>query len=252
MAERRWRLVRAGRDAVPASVRRFSARARRNRLRTALPWLVAATVVVALAIGVAVVYLTPVFSVERVRVEGTGVLSVDQVRVAAAVRLGEPLARVDTDEVHRRIAALAPVRVVDVSREFPGTVVIRIAERTAVAVVSRVDGMWLIDAVGVPYLSITERPVGLALLRIPAPGPDDQTTRAALTVLNALPPALRELLAVLVAEAPARIRLELVDGRVIIWGDASQSDAKGRVAVVMITKPGRTLDVSAPELVTVR
>ncbi len=93
---------------------------------------------------------------------------------------------------------------------------------------------------------------GLSLLRIPAPGRDDATTRAALSVLRSLPPPLREATAVLAADAPARIRLEFTDGRQIIWGDATENAEKVRVTLVLITKPGRVIDVSAPSLVTVR
>ncbi|HEV7713849.1 MAG TPA: peptidase S33, partial [Asanoa sp.] len=39
---RRWTLVRAGSDAMPSSVRRFMRRARRRRVRAALPWAVGA------------------------------------------------------------------------------------------------------------------------------------------------------------------------------------------------------------------
>jgi cell division protein FtsQ len=57
---------------------------------------------------------------------------------------------------------------------------------------------------------------------------------------------------VLAADAPARIRLELTDGRTIIWGDATENAEKVRVTLVLITKPGQTIDVSAPSLVTIR
>jgi cell division protein FtsQ len=240
VAEPRWRLVRARRDAVPASVRRFGARARRNRLRVAAPWLVAAAVIVLVGAGGLVVWFTPALSVDAVRVVGAQLVSADEVVAAAGIRRGTPLARVD-------VAA-----VVRVGRDLPGTVVIRIAERTPAAVVEQPGGPWLIDATGVVYAPVAERPAGLVLLKIPAPAAGDATTRAALTVLRALPPALREPLAALAADAPARVRLELTDGRTIVWGDSSENEAKVRVALVLLARPGKTIDVSAPELVTIR
>ncbi|GIJ68624.1 cell division protein FtsQ/DivIB [Virgisporangium ochraceum] len=255
MADARWRLVRARRDAVPDSVRRFSARARRNRLRRAAPLLTAAVVVVVVGIGAAVVWFTPAVAVDRVEVTGASLVSPDDVRAAAAVRVGRSLARVDVGAVHRRVAALPPVGRVSVSRKLPGTVVIAVTERTPAAVVEQSaaePGLWLIDASGVVYTRAESRPAGLALLRIPAPSRDDPTTRAALTVLRALPPELLAPMAVLAADAPARIRLELTDGRTIVWGDATENTEKVRVALVLITRPGRTIDVSAPSLVTIR
>jgi cell division protein FtsQ len=252
VAEPRWRLVRARRDAVPASVRRFGARSRRNRLRVAAPWLVAAAGVVLIGAGGLVVWFSPALSVASVRVVGAHVVSVDEVRAAAGVPRGTPLARVDVGAVHRRVAALPPVREVRVGRDLPGTVVIRISERTPVAVVERPGGLWMIDASGVVYTPVAAHPPGLVLLKIPSPAAGDATTRAALTVLRALPPALLEPLAALAADAPARVRLELTDGRTIVWGDSSENEAKARVALVLLTRPGRTIDVSAPELVTIR
>ena len=108
MAEPRWRLVRARRDAVPASVRRFGARARRNRLRVAVPWLVAAAVVVLIGAAGVVVWFTPALSVDTVRVVGADLVTPDEVRAAAGIRRGTPLARVDVGAVHRRVAALPP------------------------------------------------------------------------------------------------------------------------------------------------
>lgn len=253
-AEPRWRLVRARRDAVPASVRRFGARARRNRLRVAAPWLVAAAVVVLIGAVAAVVWFTPALSVDSVRVVGAALVTPDEVRAAAGIRPGTPLARVDVTAVDRRVAALPPVRRVRVGRDLPGTVVIRITERTAAAVVERPDGLWLIDASGVVYApsGSATRPAGLALLKIPAPAAGDPTTRAALTVLRALPPQLLAPLAALAADAPARVRLELTDGRTIVWGDSSENEEKVRVALVLLTRPGKTIDVSAPGLVTIR
>lgn len=247
--------MRARRDAVPDSVRRFSARARRNRLRRAAPLLAAAAVAGVIGLCAAVVWFTPVVAVDEVRVTGASLVSVDAVRTAAAVRVGRSLARVDVHGVHERVAALPPVGRVSVHRELPGTVVVAVTERTPVAVVEQSaaePGLWLIDASGVVYTKAEARPAGLALLRIPAPSRTDPTTRAALTVLRALPPELLAPMAVLAADAPARIRLELTDGRTIVWGDATENAEKARVATVLITRPGRTIDVSAPSLVTIR
>jgi len=251
-SDRRWRLVRARRDAVPDSVRRFGARARRNRLRAAVPWLIAAGAVGVLGAGAAVVYATPVFAVDRVRVQGTVLLTEDEVLAAAAIRPGTPLARLDGAAVHRRVAALAAVRLVAVSRHFPATVVIRVTERTAAAAVAAGAELWLIDDAGVLYARAGSRPAELVLLKLASPGPRDATTRAALSVLAALPPPLRERMAALAADAPARIRLELADGRTVVWGDATENEAKVRHALLLLARPGKIIDVSAPNLITVR
>src|SRR5439155_756958 len=81
---RRWRLVRARRDAVPESVRRFSARARRRRLRAARPWLAFLGTVLVLASAGGIVYATPLLGVAHIRVEGATLVTPDEVRAAVA------------------------------------------------------------------------------------------------------------------------------------------------------------------------
>jgi cell division protein FtsQ len=240
-----WRLVLARRAAVPASVRRFARRARRRRLKMALPWL-AGLLVLAFA---AVVLFTGVFGVGAVRVEGG--LS-DEVRLYAAVAHGTPLARLDLTAITRRVERDPPVRRAVVRREWPRTLVVHIWQRVPVAAVPMVGSYALLDADGVPFQQVLAIPASLPVVRLGAPGPQDVTTRAALTVLAALTPQLRAPMAALVADSPTRIRLELADQRVIVWGDASDNAAKVRVAVSLLGEPASTIDVSAPSVVTVR
>lgn len=248
---RRWRLVRASRDAVPASVRRFMARARRRRIRAAAPWGIAATVVVVLGALFFVATQTSLMGVSLIRVTGTSILDADAVRAAAQVADGTPLARVDTAEVAQRVRALPPVAAVDVGRSWPNTLTIAIVERTAVAVVAQDDKFGLVDGSGVVYLTVDDRPAGLPIFQLADPGPDNPETKAALQVLRDLTPKLRDQMVKLVVEAPARIHLELAKGRTIVWGDASQGDLKARVATALLARKGTQIDVSAPEVVTI-
>lgn len=251
---RNWRLVRADTDAVPSSVRRFMARARQRRLRAAMPWAVTAGVLV-VAGGVAWLVLgTPVLGVRTVEVDGTGLLSTEQVREAVAVPQDEPLARVDLGKVRDRVRALPAVERVVVRRSWPSTLVVEIVERTAVAAVPWANGkqFTLIDGSGVPFRKVAAQPAGMPLMRLAKPGPDDQNTRSGLIVLAAIDPRLRaELLAVSVA-APAQIKLELSDGRTIVWGDDTESDTKSQVATALLKKAKNEIDVSAPSLVTIK
>ena len=248
---RRWRLVRASRDAVPASVRRFMARARRRRIRAAAPWGAGLAVVLLLGALFFVATQTSLMGVSLIRVTGVSILDPDQVRAAAQVPDGTPLARVDTALVARRVSALLPVASVDVGRSFPNTLTIAIVERRPAAVVAQEDHFGLLDATGVVYLTVSDRPADLPLVVVATPGPDNPETKAALQVLHDLTAALRDQLVKLIVEAPARIRLELAKGRTIVWGDASQGDLKARVATALLARKGTQIDVSAPDVVTI-
>jgi cell division protein FtsQ len=249
-----WRLVRARGVGVPASVRRFAKRARRRRLRAAAPWLIGLGVLLLVGLGLGLVYFTGVLAVSRVLVSGAVVSTPDEIRAAAAVSSGTPLATVNLGRVERGVLQRVPaVRQARVSRVWPDTLIIRVVERTAVAVVPVPAGGFVgVDDSGTAFLPLDSRPPDLPLLRLDSPGPHDATTRAALTVLDALPPALRTPLAQLVAEAPTRIRLELTDGRTVVWGDATENEEKVNVGLSLLNGPGKVIDVSAPRVVTVR
>jgi cell division protein FtsQ len=250
---RNWRLVRANTDAVPSSARRFMARARRRRLRAALPWAIAAGVALVIGGLAWVVYGTPLLGVREVQVVGVQYLTPLQVEEAAAVPLEEPLARVDLDAVRARVRGLAAVDRVTVKRGWPSTLVVEVIERTPVAAVPATGGKFtLIDGTGVPYREVSRQPDGLPLLRTATPGPSDVNTRSALTVLGALSSDLREQLVGISAVAPAQIKLQLTKERVILWGDDTESAMKSQVATLLLKKADRQIDVSAPLVPTIR
>jgi len=250
--DRRWRLVRAGPDAVPSSVRRFMRRARRRRLRAALPWAVTTAALVVAGLAAWLVYGSTVLGVKEVQVTGTDLLAPEYVREIVAVPANRPLARVDLAGVRRRVEALTQVDRVTVTRDWPGTLVVAVQERTAVAVVPRGKQFVLVDGEGVAYHTVGERPAHLPFVRLGDPRPGDLATRSALQVLGALTDELRDQLTELVVEAPARIRLELRRDREVIWGDATESATKAKVATLLLARDGKTIDVSAPDVVTIR
>jgi cell division protein FtsQ len=249
---RRWRLVRARSDAIPASVRRFNQRAQQRRMRAARPWLVGGAALGLAGLLAWLVYGTPLLGVRHVEVRGTDLLSADRVRDAAAIPDGTPLASLDLGAVQRRVAALTPVRRASATRDWPDTVVIEVTERTGYAALHGADGRYdVMDDSGVVFRTVPADP-GLPLVKLAAPGPADASTLAALQVLAALSPRLREQLVTLVVDAPARIHLELRGDRQVIWGDATENADKARVATVLLSRPGSVIDVSAPQFATVR
>jgi cell division protein FtsQ len=247
---RSWRLVRASTDAVPGWVRRFFQTRRPRRLPVrAWAYLVAATVVLLLTGWV--LWGTSLLGVREVRVTGTEILSAAQVREVAAIPEQTPLLRVGTGEVEDRVAALPPVAEVRVQRDWPSAVVIEVVERTAVAAVPTADGLAVVDSAGVVFQTV-EQGGDLPVVIVAQPGPDDPATRAALAVLSSLTPELRADLESLTAPGPASIELALRSGWTVVWGDETDSDAKAQVATALLDRDGEVIDVSAPEVVSIR
>jgi cell division protein FtsQ len=218
-----------------------------------MPWLVALGVLAVLAGAVAVVYETSLFGVSRVEVIGAPAA---EIQVFAAVPPGTPLAGFDKAAVRRRVLADLAVQDVTVLRRFPGTLILQVTMRHAVAVVPVVDGVLLLDGTGVAFQETRTPPADLPVVRLAAPAPGDLTTRSALVVLAALPPTIRASMVRLEADSPTRIRLDLTGDRTIVWGDATDNQEKIRVLTTLLAsddgaRPG-TLDISAPSVVAVR
>ncbi len=248
---RRWRLVRASSIAIPSSVRRFNERRRARRIRSARPWVIAGAVLALLGIVSWIVYGSSLFGVDHVRVVGSGFVGDPAVRTAAAVPGGAPLASVDLDAVAKRVERLVGVRSAVVHRDWPRTLVIDVTPRVAVAAVPAGPLYRIVDESGVVFQSSTGKP-DLPIIVLSTPGPSDPSTRAALTILHSLPSAIRDQLVRITAASPAQITLVLNHGRSVIWGDSSDNQTKGRVAVSLLSRPGTVIDVSAPTVVTVR
>jgi cell division protein FtsQ len=197
------------------------------------------------------IMFTSVLGVRGVEVLGAKEISPDAVREAAAIELGTPMVRLDTDEVARRVAALPRVAEVTVSRSFPSTVEIQVTERAPVAVVPDTDGIHLVDRTGLDYATVPARPRGLPALKVIKVAPDDPSTRAAVTVLGAIPDQLRKRVVEVSAGTPGDVALKLRNGKVIKWGDAEDNERKAAVLAPLLTRPGKTYDVTTPDFPTV-
>nr|CEL16897.1 Cell division protein FtsQ [Kibdelosporangium sp. MJ126-NF4]CTQ91874.1 Cell division protein FtsQ [Kibdelosporangium sp. MJ126-NF4] len=198
-----------------------------------------------------VVFFTPVLGARSVDVQGTQGLTPDEVRAVAAVEMGKPLVRLDTDEIARRVATLPRVAKVGVERSWPGTVEITVSEREPVAYAKLADGAHMVDAHGVDYAVVPQAPPGLPLIEAPALGTGDPATRAIVDVLGQLPPQLRQRVVGLSAKTPGDVQLKLADGQAVKWGDASDSQRKSMVLSALLTRPGKVYDVAAPDLPTI-
>lgn len=231
--------------------RRFARRQWARRWR-AWKWVVASLLLVAvLAGGGWLVWFSSVLAVQGVAVEGTGYLTDDEVREAAEVPAGEPLARVDLVAVTARVAALAPVESVEVTRSWPHQLLIEVTERTPVAVVDVGGSIRGMDAEGVLFLEYPTPPRDLPVLRTFA-GADAGARQEAAGVVTALPGDLARQVDHLEVETIDRITLVLRDGRVVVWGSAQDSAEKARVLVALLAHQARQYDVSVPSHPTTR
>lgn len=198
-----------------------------------------------------VLYFTPIMSVRSIVITGLGAVTQQDVEQAAAVQPGTPLLQVNTDAVAERVATIRRIASARVQREYPSTLRITVVERIPLVVKDYPDGPHLFDRDGVDFATAPPPP-GLPYLDAEAPGPNDDPTRAALQVLTALSPEVAGQVSRIAAPSVAAITLTLNDGREVIWGTTDRTDDKAMTLGALLTQPGRTYDVSSPDLPTVK
>ncbi|MEV6431830.1 FtsQ-type POTRA domain-containing protein [Nocardia sp. NPDC051463] len=207
-------------------------------------------VCVLVALGV-LAWFTPALSVRTVRIDGLVAVPELQVREQLEIPSGRSMLRIDTTSVAARVAGIPKVHTVRVQRVFPSTVKVTVEERTPVLFFDSPQGAHLMDAESVEF-AIEPAPIGVPKLLTRHPGSDDPVTRAAVSVMVALPPALNVQVDEVVARSISDISLNLQDGRTVLWGGTNDAQRKAAVVLPLLTRDGTVYDVSSPNLVTVR
>ena len=239
----------AGRG-LASSRSRFERRAAAARRR---PRLVAGIAVGVLLVAGLVAWLgwfSAVLTATAVEVRGVTGAAAAQVRQVAAVPLGGPLMRVDTDAVHERLVAGKAWREVSVSRSLPHTVVIDVTPRVAVLAVRGAGGrVDVVDDEGFVFATVASPPAGVPVVSSGARTVTKNGVTAALQALGSLDAALRRTVSgVSVSEADqVSFRLKVKEaGKTVVWGGPGDGAMKARLVKILVSQPGSTIDVSVP------
>lgn len=191
---------------------------------------VAAAVALVLALGLGwLVFFSSTFGLRTIEVRGAHSLSAATVQDLLGIPEGTPLARVDLSAAETELESIAQIESARVTRDWPGTLVVQLTERDAVAAVD-VDGTtWLVDRFGVLFAQVSAVPDGVVSLQVAGAVSDPRATAAAIEVLQALDPGTRALLVHIDASNPTGIELELTAGRTVIWGSSADSVRKSQI-----------------------
>ncbi|MGY3567634.1 cell division protein FtsQ/DivIB [Sinomonas sp. RB5] len=224
---------------------------RRRRRRLLLGTAIAAALVAGLF---AVLLFTPLVAVRTITVQGTHLLTVQQVEDALGPVRGKPLATVGTDEVGRLLGQFVQVKSVRARAVPPETLVVEVTERVPVALVKQGQKLLVVDGDGVvlgeardtsqysvPVIDGSAMPMGQAVFR------------AVTAVLAALPADVLAQLATASAQSPDSVQLKLADGRSVVWGNADDRELKAKVLAALMKAspqkgqaPAQVFDVSTP------
>ncbi|MGW5636795.1 cell division protein FtsQ/DivIB [Streptomyces sp. NPDC003832] len=233
-------------------------RMRPPRLRMII--ILAVALVLLGAGGVWALYGSNWLRVERVTVSGTRVLTPAQVREAADVPVGSPLASVDTDAIEARLKRELPrVDGVDVSRSWPHGIALKVTERKPVLVVRKGANFTEVDRKGVRFATVSDAPKGIPELELATASSgsaaaslrrfgEDRLVREAVRVAGTLPARVAKDTRTVKVLSYDAVSLELTGGRTVDWGSSEEGGAKGRtlVALMKASPDARHFDVSVP------
>jgi cell division protein FtsQ len=229
----------------------------RARLRRRLLRLFVLLIAAGLA-GAAVyaVWFSSLLAADDVRVVGVGGARADAILAEAAVPIGQPLARIDTQSAEQAVRTLPWVATADVRRGWPSEIVIAVTVRVPVAeLVTPGQGITTaagtgareaVDADGVVFEPEGALPKGLP--RVSAEGP---ALAAAVAVLQGLPADLARRVVSVTATTVDDVVLELRSGDEVRWGSADQAEFKAEVLRALLRRKADMYDVSAPEMPTI-
>jgi cell division protein FtsQ len=221
----------------------------RKRLRFLL---IATTVFVVAGLS----YLTvesPLLDVDKVRVRGAEHIAPAAVQAAARVHLGQPLLRVNTAAVERRVESIPWVQHAHVARHLPGTLTITVTEFQTTTFVRTPDGAVVLIAPNGRVVARAARPTAgtveiVGLRRAPLVGELLSPPDAA-SVLQRMPPELASAVRV-IDVAGSNVTLRLTRGGEVRLGSFDALRAKGAAALAVMHNLGSTpftyIDVTSP------
>jgi cell division protein FtsQ len=215
-----------------------------SRQRTALG-VAAVALAAALIAGIVFLAQAPLFPIKSVTVTGIHRLTREQILARAAVPSDATLLRLPVSRIEQSIAQNPWVEKAQVVRHLPGTVELRVTERTPMAVV---DGggtqLWLVDGSGVwlAKASADQSPT-LPTIRdvqylAPQPGVQSPSKELgnALQVWEGISPDLRAQVRTISAPTIDRTTLLLPHGVEVLVGSSRDIWAKDKVARTVLTQ----------------
>lgn len=224
-------------DADPRISRRRRAVERSRRRKLALQCALAGAVVIT-AWGV---FYSPLLRVDAVRVVGATHTTTDDVVAAAGLGPEDNVLFLDVGEVARAAESLPWVRSAEVDKMLPGTVRVRVVERTPALVLALDGHRWTIDRAGrvlAPADDDGRLPVLTGVVARVAPGErvEGAAAQHALEVWRVLPRPLRRNVRAVVAPSVERITLLLADETQVRYGAAERLRAKNEVLAALLAR----------------
>jgi cell division protein FtsQ len=232
--------------------RRFTAATRHRRV----VWGVSVGSIGLVAGLTAVLVLSPALAFQKLEVDGTDLVSDEEIAAALQPLYGEPLARVTAERVAEAFAPMTLIQAFTTRIQPPNTLVVTIIERQPVGYVAGGSGFDVVDAVGVVLWSDQEAPNDMPHILV-SPDSESPSFVAVSRVLLALPGDIQAQVEGITATTLDDVRFTIRDrDHEVVWGSAERSVEKARVLGPSLRAAGavepRIIDVTTPDSVVIR
>lgn len=232
--------------------RRFTAATRHRRV----VWGVSLGSIGLVAGLTAVLVLSPALAFQKLEVDGTDLVSDQEIAAALQPLYGEPLARVTAERVAEAFAPMTLIQAFTTRIQPPNTLVVTIIERQPVGYVASGSGFDVVDAVGVVLWSDQEAPNEMPHILV-SPDSESPSFVAVSRVLLALPADIQAQVEDITATTLDDVRFTIRDrDHEVVWGSAERSVEKARVLGPSLRAAGadesRVIDVTTPDSVVIR
>lgn len=224
-------------------------RARRSAILTRVGIALA---VVAVAAGVVwAVFFSPFFALTASKINVSGLsedVSTEVVQEKLAGFVGVPLPRISMAAAQSEVESIAQVDAARITRAWPDGLNVKVTVRTPIAVEKNDEGYSVIDREGVVLRSSPDAPEGLPMVEVKIESQEQRAVAVArvATVKDSLPAELAQQVSVYTAY-PASVEMRTLDGRIIKWGDETESELKAQVLKLLLDqRPAQVYDVSTP------
>jgi cell division protein FtsQ len=228
--------VRVSTDPRISSRRAAIAQARRRR------WIATAILITVVGVGTWATLFSPLLHVREIRVTGAKHTDKRDVALAADLKTDDNLLLVSTAAIAERVRELPWVADAFVARKLPGTIRIRVVERTPAMVLATTEGKWTIDRDGRVLESgvVSKKLPVVAGLDIPPVEPGIElevpSVQSVLVAYRRLPHKLRDKVEGVFAPTEERLSFSLTDGTLIRYGAAERLRAKNEVLLALLSR----------------
>lgn len=236
--------IRSARRAERSEARRFTRGSRRRRAT----WLTIIGLVVVLALVLVVAVFSPLLALRTIQVDGVTAIPASTIQSALKSQLGTPLALLDDGAIRERLSRIILIRSYTTEIVPPHTLVVRIVERQAIAVLPHGAKYDEVDPAGV-VLRTSPTADGLPVIDIGKSGVDSAGFAAAVKVLLAMPSSVLGQVKSISATTLDNVSLTLDSGtHTVLWGSSSQSDLKATALATLLKTCAAqpVLNVTAP------